>query len=51
MGERIPMECDYRCIQKSNGGRYAKRVPCPERHRCKCGWDQSGMLRAMGLIP
>ena len=32
------MECDYKCRM------------CPERYRCKCGWDQSGMLRAMGVI-
>ena len=51
MAEVIPIECNYRCIQKSNGGRYAKRVPCPERYRCKCGWDQTAMLRALELIP
>ena len=44
-----PVECEYRCIQKSNGGR-AKRVDCEHRYRCKCGFDQTGTLRAMGLV-
>ena len=38
-------ECDYRC---ATGNR--TRVNCPERYRCKCGWDQTGTLAAMGLV-
>ena len=32
------VECDYLCGD------------CPERYRCKCGWDQTAMLRAGGLV-
>ena len=40
-----PVLCEYQCT------RTRKLLDCEHRHCCKCGWDQSGTLRAMGLIP
>lgn len=31
-------ECGYQCGD------------CPERYRCKCGWDRTEMLKTMELI-
>ena len=35
----IPVECDYNCRR------------CPHREQCFCGWDQSGKLELMGILP
>ena len=32
------VECGYNCSQ------------CEVRSECKCGWDQTGTLQAMGLV-
>ena len=33
-----PVECQYVCSR------------CDHRAGCKCGWDQTGTLQAMGLV-
>ena len=41
------VECDYQCVVRTND---KSRIDCEDRYRCKCGWDQTGTLAAMGLV-
>ena len=44
-----PALCDWRCVERRVNGS-APKVYCEHRAYCKCGYDQTGTLRAMGLV-